>query len=294
MKELRGTFSVAITPMKANGEVDEQGFRKNIDWQIEKGIAGLCVLGSTGEMASLTKEERLHLNKSLVEYIGGRVPVIVGTGAETTKETIEYTKWAKNCGADAALIINPWYAKPAPDEIFGYFKDVSEAVDIPIMVYNNPGTSGTDIKPELVAKLAELDNVKYVKDASGDLGRFREIKRLCGNKIVPFCGDENLAFEAYLAGAEGWICVIGNIIPDLSQQLFDLVQKMEITAARALFERMLPLLNLLELSGKLVQYTKAGVAKIGLAAGPVRLPRLPLNAEENKLLDEVLKDLGLL
>jgi 4-hydroxy-tetrahydrodipicolinate synthase len=294
MKELRGTFTVMATPMKANEEIDEQGLKQNIDWQIEKGISGLCVLASTGEMASLTKDERMHYTKSLVDYIGGRVSCVVGTGAETTREAIEYTKWARECGADAALVLNPWYAKPVPDEIFEHFKRISEAVDLPVMIYNNPGTSGVDIKPELVARLAELGTVNYIKDASGDLGRFREIKRLCGDKMTPFCGDENLAFEAYLAGAEGWICVIGNIVPDLSQQLFDLVQKMEIAEARALFEKMLPLLNLLELSGKLVQFTKAGMAKIGLPAGPVRLPRLPLTPEEDQVLEGVLKDLGVL
>ena len=294
MKELRGTFSVLVTPMRTNGEVDEDGFKKNIDWQIEKGIAGLCILGSTGEMSSLTKEERIHLTKSMVGYINGRVACVVGTGAETTKEAIEYTQCAKECGADGALVLGPWYAKLAPNEILRHYKEISDQVDLPIMIYNIPGASGTDIKPELIAKLADFKNVKYIKDASGDLGRVREIKRLCGDKVVVFNGNENLAFEAYLAGAMGWICVIGNIVPDMSQKLFDLVQDKEFEQALTLFKKMLPLLNFLELSGKLVQVTKAAMTKIGLAAGPCRLPRLPLNSEEDKFLDGLLKDLGVL
>lgn len=294
MKEFRGTYTVMVTPMNANQEVDEQGFKENIDWQIANGIAGLCVLGSTGEMASLTKEERFRLTKVAVEHVNGRVPILVGTGAESTKEAIEYTKHAQSCGADGALIINPWYYKPSDDELYEHYKRISDAVDIPIMVYNIPGGTGTDMKPELIARLAELDNVKYVKDASGDLGRIREIKRLSGGKMRVFNGNENLAFEAYLDGAEGWICVIGNIIPDKSQQLYELVQKKEIDQAIELFEKMLPLLNFIELSGKLVQVTKASLGRIGRPAGPPRLPRMPLTPEEDKYLDGLLRDLGLI
>ncbi len=294
MADLRGTFTVMITPMNENQEVDVQGLKDNIDWQIEKGIAGLCVLGSTGEMTVLSKEERFLITKVAVEHVNGRVPCLVGTGAEATREAIEYTRHAKDCGADGALIINPWYYKPFDNEIYEFYKNISDSVDLPIMVYNIPVNTGTDIKADVVAKLAELDNVEYIKDCTGEPGRVREILRLSEGKIKVFNGDEKIAFESYLAGSVGWICVCGNIIPDKAQQLYELIQDKKIDEANALFEKMFPLLNFIEGSGKLIQVVKASLNKMGRPAGPTRLPRMPLTPEEDKYLDCLLKDLGLI
>lgn len=294
MKEFRGSFTVMVTPMKQDQSIDEGGIKKNIDWYIEEGTAGICVLGSTGEFLSLSKKERHKAAEIAVEHINGRVPCLIGTAEETTAETIEYTKHAKKIGADGALIINSYYCKPSENEIYEHFKAISEAVDIPIMLYNNPWTSGVDIKPELVAKICHLKNICYVKESSMEIRRIRDIAPLIEGEAQLFCGCDDLAFESFVLGAVGWISVCSNIIPGMSQQLFELVQKNEIQKAKELYIKMLPLLHLIENSGKLVQVVKAAMNKMGRAAGPCRLPRLPLTPDEDAALEKVLADMGLI
>ena len=291
-RELRGVFSVLITPMNNNFSIDEKGLRNNIDWQISQGVAGICVTGSTGEFVSLTKEERNLVAKVSVEHTAGRVPVVVGTAAATTFEAIEYTKYAEGIGADAAMIINPYYSLPAPNEVIEFFRMIGEAVNIPIMAYNNPFSSGVDILPETLAEIGKIKNVGYLKDASGEIRRVREIQRLTQNKLKVFNGCEDLAFEAFVLGAVGWICVAGNIIPGECQKLFTLVEAGNISQARTLYDRILPLLVHIEGCGKLVQVTKAAAAKVGCAAGPARYPRLPLSPDEEKTLDGILRQVG--
>ena len=293
-KELRGVFSVLITPMTEDFKIDEKGLRSNIDWQIGKGIAGLCVTGSTGEFVSLTKEERNFVAKVSVDHAAGRVPVVVGTAAATTPEAIEYTRYAESIGADAAMIINPYYSLPAPNEVIEYFRMIGEAVRIPIMAYNNPACSGVDILPETMAEIGKIKNVEYLKDATGEIRRVREIQQCTQNRIKVFNGCEDLAFEAFVLGAVGWICVAGNVIPGECQKLYELVTAGKINEAKKLSDRILPFLVHIEKCGKLVQVTKAAAAKVGCAAGPARYPRLPLTPEEDKALDAVLHDIGAL
>ncbi|MCL1855606.1 MAG: 4-hydroxy-tetrahydrodipicolinate synthase, partial [Clostridia bacterium] len=271
-KELRGVFSVLITPMNDDFQIDEKGLRANIDWQISKGIAGICVTGSTGEFVSLTKEERNLVARISVEHAAGRIPVVVGTAAATTPEAIEYTQYAERIGADGAMIINPYYSLPAPNEVVEYFRMIGEAVHIPIMAYNNPASSGVDILPETMAEIGKIKNVSYLKDASGEIRRVREIQQCTHNRIKVFNGCEDLAFEAFVLGAVGWICVAGNIVPGECQKLFDLVEAGKISEAKKHYDRLLPLLMHIEKCGKLVQVTKAAAAKVGCAAGPARYP----------------------
>ena len=291
-KELRGVFSVLITPMTQDFQIDEKGFRANLDWQIARGIGGLCVVGSTGEFVSLTKEERNRVAKIAVEHVAGRVPVVVGTAAATTPEVIEYTRYAESIGADAAMIINPYYCLPAPNEVIEFFRMVGEAVSIPIMAYNNPATSGVDILPETMAEIAKIKNISYLKDASGEIRRVREIQQCTRNQIKIFNGCEDLAFEAFVLGAVGWICVAGNVIPGECQKLYELVDAGKISEAKKLYDHILPFLVHIEQCGKLVQVTKAAAAKVGCAAGPARYPRLPLTPEEDQALDAVLRQIG--
>ncbi len=291
-KELRGVFTVMITPMTQDQKFDEKGFRSNIDWQISKGIAGLCVTGSTGEFVCLSTEERDLISKIAVEHVNGRVPVIVGTAAATTAEVIRHTKYAESIGADAAMIINPYYSLPTQKEVIEFFRMVGESVDIPIMAYNNPASSGVDVKPETFKEIAKIKNIEYLKDASGEIRRVREIQEVTEGKMKIFNGAEDLAFEAFVLGAIGWICVAGNIIPKECQELFDLVQDGKIKEAKELYFKILPLLNLIEGCGKLVQTTKAGAELVGCAAGYGRYPRLPLEDHEVENLKSVLKKIG--
>ncbi len=291
-KELHGVFTVMITPMNADQSIDFEGFKKNIDWQISQGIAGLCVVGSTGEFVCLSKEERNLVAKTAVDHVAGRVPVVVGTAAATTPEAIELTKYAEEIGADAAMIINPYYSCPAPNEVVEYFRMIGEAVNIPIMAYNNPFTTCVDILPETMAEIGKIPHIEYLKDASGEIRRVREIQELTGGNLKIFNGCEDLAFEAFVLGAIGWICVAGNIIPKECQTLFELVEQGKIAEAKALYNKILPLLLHIEKCGKLVQATKAGAAKVGCAAGPARYPRLALTPEEDAELEAILKKVG--
>ncbi len=294
MKEFKGSYVVNITPMTQDQQLDEKGLRDNIDWYISKGTAGICCVGSTGEFVSLTSEERKRVAQITVEQTGGRVPVIVGTAAETTRKTISYTVHAKEIGADGAMIITPYYCKPSEDEIFQHFKAVSDAVDIPIMIYNNPHTTGIDMSDELMVRICGLSNIDYIKEASGEIRRIRNLLRLSDKSIKIFCGSDDIVYESFMMGAVGFISVCGNIIPDLSQELFDLVQKQEYGKAKELYFKILPLCELIEGSGKLVQMVKAGAGMIGRAAGPCRLPRLPLTDAESAALEKTLKALQLL
>lgn len=294
MEAMKGSYAVLITPMTYNQEVDLDGLKKNIDWMIEEGIPGICVCGGTGEFTSLTKEERLAIAETSVKHVNGRIKCLVGTAAETTAETIMYTKHAEEIGADGAMIINPYYCLPTNDEILAHYKAISETVSIPIMVYNNPAHTGIDMKPELLAKIGAFENIEYVKDASGDLRRVPELIRLTQGKVNVFCGGEDLALHNFILGATGWICVCANIVPKQSQRLYELVRDGKMEDANELFEKLYPLLDMLENRPKAIQKVKESLNLMGRPAGPARLPRGPLNKEEEAELVNLLKSLELI
>lgn len=294
MTTLKGVFTVLITPMTSKQEIDLNGLKENIDWQISQGISGICVLGSTGEFASLSVEERLIIAETSVKHVNGRIPCIVGTAAESTRETIFFTKHAKEIGADGVLIINPYYCRPSFDEIYLHYKAVSEAVDIPIMVYNNPRHSGVDMNPELLVKICQLKNIDFVKDASGDLRRVSDIKRLGNGEITIFCGSEDLSLLNFMLGASGWICVSGNLIPREANRLLELVKQGNLEEANLLFDRLYPLLDILENSPKSMQIVKKALELMGHPSGPCRFPRQPLSESESDKLIGLLKDLSLI
>jgi 4-hydroxy-tetrahydrodipicolinate synthase len=294
MTAFKGTFTVLITPMTINQDVDIEGLKKNIDWQISNGIPGICVTGSTGEFASLSREERLEIAEAAVKHVNGRIPCLVGTAAESTRETIFYTKHAKEIGADGVLIINPYFCRPSYDDIYLHYKAISEAVDIPVMVYNNPGHSGVDMRPELLVKICGLKNIDYVKDASGDLRRVADIKRLANGEITIFCGGEDLSLQNFMLGATGWICVCGNIIPKEATQLLELVMQNRLKEAGLLFNRLYPLLDMLENSPKALQLVKKSLEFMGHPSGPCRFPRQPLSEDDTAKLKKLLTDLSII
>ena len=290
---LKGTFVVAVTPFKSNEELDLEALKENIDFYIENGIHGVVATGSTGEFASLSLEEHKKVIEVVVDRVNGRVPVLAGTGACATKRVIELTKFSEDVGADGAMIIPPFYTKPSDDEIYAHYKSISEAVDIPIMLYNNPWTSKVDMQPNLIAKLAELNNVRYVKESSGDVTRIWKIINLTGGKMTVFCGADNLALESFLMGAKGWICVAANIFPKHMSRLFELACKEnKIEEAKTLYMKLLPLLNFLEETGKFIQLAKAGLEILGRKAGPPRKPLLPASEEEKEELKRIMEKIS--
>lgn len=295
MVKLEGVFPVLVTPMINQKEIDWDGFCHNIEHFIEEGVAGIAINGSTGEFVSLTKEERFKAVEVAVKQINGRIPLVVGTAAETTSDAIEYTQQAEKAGANAALLINSYYAHPKENEIYEHFKAVAESVNFPIMIYNNPFTSGVDISTETILRVGrDVENITHIKESSGGIGKVRDIARQGEGFIKVFCGSEDLAIESFLVGATGWISVSGNIVPRLVTAMYNHVQNGEMEEAWALYDQLLPLCEYLEGSGKYVQIAKRAMELKGCAGGPCRLPRLPLSEEEDAKLMEIMAGLGVL
>jgi len=293
MKKLTGTYVVMVTPFKENEDLDEKGLRANIAWYIREGIHGVICNGSTSEFANLCKEERKRVIDITVEAVKGRVPVMSGTAAHSTRETIEMTAYAQKAGCDAVLLVPPYYGGPNQEEIYEYYREVAAAVPIQIMVYNNPYTSGVDIQPTTIARIAEIENIPYVKESSADIRRIHEITRLCGNKIDVWCGWEDLAYESLILGCKGWVCPTSNIIPKMTVRLFTLVQAKKLREAENLYYKMLPLLVYLE-AGQLGAKVKAAMDLLGRCGGKPRKPFLPVSNEQKPELQRILDDLGVL
>jgi len=294
MKEFKGTFVVTVTPFTQDDTLDEEGLRSNIDWYIKEGIHGLDCTGSTGEFIALTEQERKRIVEITIEQVNNRVPVLVGTCGCTTKDTIKWSKYARDAGADGIMIVHPYYHRPDDDELYEHYKKIAQAVDIPIMLYNNPFTTGVDASPELIARLAkEFDNISYVKESSGSIQRVQDIIRLAGDDMTVFCGDDTLAFESFVLGARGWIAASANLIPKKCAQLFEFAAKGNIMEARNLWFNILPLTNAVEGWGKFVQTNKKGLDLLGKAGGPsLRGPKLDLTKEQETELRKMLSDLG--
>ncbi len=293
MKKLKGVFTVMITPFTSEGSIDENGFRGNIDWYIKEGIHGVICLGSTGEFATLSIEERRMVIDITMDQVSGRVPVIAGTAANATREVIEMTKYAQDAGAAAAIIVTPYYGLPTQEDLFEHYRAVAENVSIPIMLYNNPWYSGVDLLPPVVERLSEYESIQYIKESTGDIKRIHEIMRCCGDNIDIWCGWDDLVYESLMLGCRGWVAPIANFLPKKAVELFDLVDNKEFEKARALFFEMLPVLHYLE-EGQLTGKVKEAMNIIGLAGGVPRRPFLPISDEQKSELRGMLADMGLL
>lgn len=291
MKELKGTMVVMVTPFMDDGQIDEKGFRKNIDWYIQEGVHGVICNGSTGEFANMNREELSLTLEITLDQVGGRVPVMAGTAANTTKDTIELTQNAEKAGADAAMIVSPFYGLPNQEELYQHFKSVADNCGINIMLYNNPWFSGVDLQPETVARLAECRSVKYIKESTADVRRVHEIQRLSGSNIDVWCGWEDLAYECFLMDCGGWVCPTANFLPAWCANLFDLVQENKIEEAKALYFKLLPFLNYLE-AGDFLAKVKAAMKILGRDGGVPRRPFLPLDDERVEELKQMLRDAG--
>ncbi|WP_408011342.1 4-hydroxy-tetrahydrodipicolinate synthase [Pseudalkalibacillus sp. A8] len=295
MTNLKGVYPVLITPMHKDETINWDGFRNNIEYFINEGVDGLAINGSTGEFVSLTKEERFKAVEVAVKQVSGRIPLIVGTAAETTAAAIEYTQQAEKTGADAALLINSYYAHPKEEEIYEHFKTVAESVSFPIMIYNNPFTSGVNISVETILRTGrDVENITHIKESSGEIRNVRDISRQGKGFIKTFCGADDMVLESFMVGTEGWISVAGNIAPRTAKEMYDAYVEGDIDWAWELYDKLLPLCNFLEGSGKYVQITKHAMDLKGLAGGPSRKPRLGLSQEEQETLKKLMEQLDVL
>jgi 4-hydroxy-tetrahydrodipicolinate synthase len=290
---LNGVILPIPTPFARDYSIDQNAERAVIRFYLDSGVTCIAPCGSTGEFASLKNDERRKVVETAIDEVNGKIPVVAGTHALTTDEAVSLTEHAKDTGASAALVVPPYYIKPTDDELYNHYASIAR-VDIPIIVYNNPWTSKVDMKPPLLAKLAEnFENIKYVKESSGAIQRIHEILHLT-SKITVFCGSDNLALESFLIGAKGWIAASADICPVQANQLYHASEKKSMDEAMRLYFRLLPLFNLLESSGRYVQYVKAGLELLGHPVGPPRKPLLPIAPEEKQALKEIMLKAGII
>jgi 4-hydroxy-tetrahydrodipicolinate synthase len=284
-----GVYVVVCTPFTEDDHLDEGALRRHIRFLLDAGVHGVIPTGSTSEFASLTEAERKRAADITLDEVRGRVPVVVGTAAVSTHDTIMYSQYAEAAGADGVMIVPPYYCHPTEREIYHHYEAVAGSIHLPIMLYNNPSTSGVDMQPALLARLAEIENIAYVKESSGDMRRVSEIMRLCGDRLTIFCGADNLALEMFAVGIQGWVAAPANAIPKQCVQLYELAAvKKDLDQARKLYLKMLPYFTALE-SGQFVQYVKASLEILGKPIGAPRKPLLRPAEEDYRKLEELLR-----
>ena len=286
--KFHGVFPVLLTPFTEDGKIDKEPLKEQVKYLIGEGVHGLVANGSTGEFAALDDNERKQVMDIVIYVVNGNVPVIIGTADVATEKVVRLTKYAEAYGADGVMIVAPYYGSFDDEDLFQHYKAVSDDTDIPIMVYNNPGASGVDMKPELIQRMSKLKNISYIKESSGEMQRVAEIQRLCGDDITVFCGCDNLAMEMFLMGAEGWVVPAGNFIPKQCIEIYDLTTKGDLAEARNQYNNLLPVFNEFERKGKYVQLGKAALEILGRPYGKPRKPLLPATKEEKDMLQEML------
>lgn len=290
-KTFRGTYTVMITPGDATRGLDLPALARFTEWQVAQGIHGLIPLGSTGEFLSLSEDERVAVAETVIGTVAGRVPVLVGTGAEDTREAVRLSRQAEALGADGVMVIPPFYSTPTEDELVRHYSTIGEAVGVPVMVYNNPATANVDLKPALVARIAECENCRYIKESTLEVTRVRDILRLCGDRMAVFGGI--LGFESFVQGATGWVAVASNVAPGPLSRLFALVaDEGRIGEARELYHRWLPVIEAVG-GQRYVAATKALLGHMGLDVGVPRPPRMPLPEAADAELVAMVGELGL-
>jgi 4-hydroxy-tetrahydrodipicolinate synthase len=290
---LQGSIPALITPMK-NGAVDEAAFRKFVAWQIKEGSHGLVPVGTTGESPTVTPDEHKSLIEICVSEAKGRVPVIAGTGSNNTAEAIEYTAHAKKAGADAALIVIPYYNKPTQDGIYAHFKAIADAVDIPIIVYNVPGRTVASISVETLGRLVtDFRNIVGTKDATADMTRPSRQRLLSGEGFVQLSGEDGTALGFNAHGGVGCISVTANVAPRLCAELQEATLKGDYKTALKLQDRLMPLHHALfvETSPGPIKYA---CSLLGHCTPDARLPMIPVVESTKKAVREAMTHAGLL
>lgn len=287
-----GAFSALVTPFR-DGAIDEKALRELVEWQIQSGIDGLVPCGSTGESATLSHAEHEQVIKVVIDQARRRVPVVAGTGSNSTAEAIRLTTYAREAGADGALLISPYYNKPTQDGIYRHYKAIASAVDLPLIVYNIPGRTGSNIAPETFARMCEIRNVAGVKEASGSMDQCSDILKLCGERLTMLAGDDSLTLPLIAMGAKGVISVITNIMPREMHELAAAGLEGDFARARDLHFRMLPLMRALFIETNPIPIKQA-CALMGKCANEVRMPLVPMTPPAAEKLCAAMKAAGLI
>ncbi len=272
----RGSIVALVTPFKDDLSVDLDAYGRLIDFQIERGTHGIVPCGCTGEAATLSHDEQKQIIRFCIERVAGRVPVVAGTGSNNTREAIELTRYAKEIGADGALMITPYYNKPTKEGQIAHYRAVAEKVDIPIMLYNVPSRTGTNIEPQTVAEMSRIPNIVSIKEASGSLDQVSSIRALCNINILS--GDDSLTLPMMAVGASGVVSVAANVAPDRVAALCDEWDAGNVAAAQAIHYELMPLFKALFVQTNPLP-VKAVLAHMGLIKNILRLPLTPLPAD---------------
>jgi len=286
-----GAMVAIVTPFQ-DGAIDFETFDELIDFQLESGIDGIVPVGTTGECPTLSHEEHKEVMTRVVDAVGGQVPVIVGAGSNSTAEAIALTAYAKKVGADATLQVGPYYNKPTQEGFYQHFKAIAEEVDLPVVLYNIPGRCGAGMTPETIARLAKVENIVAVKEATGSLDQASEIAMRCDLTIIS--GDDSLTLPLASVGGQGAISVVANIVPADVKAMTDLILEGDLVQARQWHKKLFALSkNLLTLATNPIPI-KAAMAILDMCSAELRLPMTPLEQDKLTVLEQALKDYGLL
>lgn len=290
----RGVFSAIVTPFDMDGNIDEAALRRNIDFQIENRVSGIVPVGTTGESPTLSHAEHHRVIDIAIDQARGRVQVIAGTGSNSTAEAISLTRHAKEAGADAALIVNPYYNKPMQEGLYQHFRAIADSVDIPIILYNIQGRTGVNVETRTLQRLlADCKNIVAVKEASGNIAQMMDVLAMRPEGFSVLSGDDNLTLPLIACGGDGVISVASNIVPDRIVEMVSLARKGEIAKARELHYELLPLFKALFIETNPVPI-KAAMAMKGMIHESYRLPMCAMQEENRSKLHAVLKDLKII
>lgn len=289
---LKGSIVAIVTPFK-KGKVDEKAFGDLIEWHIAQGTNAIVPCGTTGEASTLDYKEHYRVIDIAVKIVNGRVPVIAGTGANSTDETIEITEHAKKSGADAALLVTPYYNKPTQEGLYRHYKMVAEKVDIPIVLYNVPGRTAVNMLPPTVARLAEIKNIIAIKEATGDMKQVSEVIRLCGDRMIVISGDDFTTLPLLALGGKGVISVSANVMPKEVSQMCSSWMKGQHDKARALHYKLEPLNASMFIETNPIP-VKTALAMMGKIQEEFRMPLCEMAPANKEKLKKVLTDLKLL
>jgi 4-hydroxy-tetrahydrodipicolinate synthase len=293
MASLSGSVVAIVTPMHEDGSLDLDAFRKLIDWHIAEGTDGIVIVGTTGESATVSVEEHCELIKLAVEHTRGRIPIIAGTGGNSTDEAIRLTQYAKDVGADAALLVVPYYNRPTQEGMYRHFKAIAEAVELPVILYNVPGLTVADMSNDTVLRLARIPNIVGLKDATGNIGRGAELLRLAPKSFAVYSGDDPTAMALMFCGGAGNISVTANVAPRAMHELCVAAMNGETARAIEINNKVIPLHAKLFVEPNPVP-VKWAMAEMGLMPAGLRLPLAPLAAEFHDTVRAAMREAGVL
>ncbi|BAU49504.1 dihydrodipicolinate synthase [Sulfurifustis variabilis] len=288
-----GSMVALVTPMREDGALDLDALRRLVEWHVESGTDAIVAVGTTGESPTLDMDEHCEVIRRTVEYARGRVPVIAGTGANSTTEAIELTRCAEKAGANACLLVTPYYNKPTQEGLYRHHKAIAEAVPIPQILYNVPGRTACDMLPETVERLSAVPNIVGIKEATGNLDRAREILKRCGDRLDLYSGDDATALECMLLGGKGDISVTANVAPKLMHEMCKAARGGDEKQARAINDRLMALHKNLFLEANPIP-VKWALKEMGMIQGGIRLPLTPLSERHHETIRAALRAAGAL